>query len=243
MPEFIPAGILKKNFDILGHFYSVCLKSGERIDCRSVLEIVRKKNSPSERDAILRQFPDAIFIMMNPGSSIPLEEVNNAIPEEKISLLGTSLVPTRPDTTQYQVMRMMHFCDWDHVRVLNISDMRDPKSGKFIERYKNVEEVTGFKAHSIFSDERSNELENRLKKRPKAPIVCAWGVSPDLEPLIQRCLVKLSEMDGSPDLTGLLKPGTDNKYFHPLPTLQKGKVKWVNDMLGKLKGTMTMASC
>ncbi len=43
MIEFIPARILKKDFDIFGHFYSVTLRSGDKIDCRSVLEIVTKK--------------------------------------------------------------------------------------------------------------------------------------------------------------------------------------------------------
>ncbi len=235
MPEFIPAEILKKGFDIFGHFYSVILKSGDKIDCRSVLEIVAKQNKPAERDAILKQSPDAIFIMMNPGSSFPLEEVNNAFSEEQISQLAVSLVPTRPDTTQYQVMRVMHYCAWDHVRVLNISDMRDPKSGKFIERFRNIEKITGFQSHSIFSDDRTDELKSRLKKRTGAPIVCAWGVSADLDPLIQRCLAGISRMPARADLAGLLKPGTDNKYFHPLPTLQKQKVKWVNDMLREIK--------
>jgi len=235
MLKFIPAGILKKKFDIFGHFYSVHLKSGDKIDCRSVLEIVRNQQKKYGINSISNQAPNAIFIMMNPGSSIPLEPINNAISEEEINRLSISLVPTRPDTTQYQVMRVMHYCDWDHVRVLNISDMRDPKSGKFISRYRKVEEMTGFKAHSVFSDERSGELRKKFRSKPEAPIVCAWGVSADLDPLIQRCLMSLSEMPGRSDHSGLLKAGTKDKYFHPLPTLQKDKMKWVNNMVGKIK--------
>jgi len=79
-------------------------------------------------DLLSAQLPDAIFIMMNPGSSRPLEEVDNVVSEDNINKLEISLVPTKPDTTQYQVMRVMHYCNWNHVRVLNISDMRDPKS-------------------------------------------------------------------------------------------------------------------
>ncbi len=173
--------------------------------------------------------------MMNPGSSIPLEPINNAISEAGINRLAISLVPTRPDTTQYQVMRVMHYCGWDHVRVLNISDMRDPKSGNFITRYRKVEESTGFQAHSIFSGERRDELRGKLLRKPEAPIVYAWGVSADLDPLIQRCLTRISGMPDRSDFAGLLKPGTDNKYFHPLPTLQKDKMKWVNNILEKMK--------
>jgi hypothetical protein len=235
MLDFIPAEMLKKNFEVLGHFYSINFKSGHQIDCRSVLEIVPKQNNLSEIDSLLDQSPNAIFIMMNPGSSAPIEQVNNVISEGQINQLVVSLVPTKPDTTQYQVMRVMHYCGWNHIRVLNISDMRDPKSGKFIERYRNIEKITGFQAHSIFSDERTDELQFKLKKKARAPIVCAWGVSSDLEPLIQRCLIKISKISDKSYLTGLLKPDTDNKYFHPLPTLQTDKVKWVNNMVREIK--------
>jgi len=79
--EFIPANRLKKVFDVFGHFYSVNLISGEIIDCRSVLEIVTKQEKPSDIDRLLEATPDAIFIMMNPGSSMPLVDVNNVISE------------------------------------------------------------------------------------------------------------------------------------------------------------------
>jgi len=59
--------------------------------------------------------PDAVFIMMNPGSSKPLVEVNNHFPATSLNKLAISLVPTKPDTTQYQVMRLMHYRWWQHV--------------------------------------------------------------------------------------------------------------------------------
>lgn len=228
MLEFVPASTLKTLYDVFGHFYSVDLKSGVRIECRSVLEIVAKQSKPSSVDMLLDRAPDAIFVMMNPGSSKPLVEVNSFVSERKIDQLAISLVPTKPDTTQYQVMRVMHYCGWDHVRVLNISDLRDPSSGRFVERFCNIENETGFTAHSLFCDRRSAELARKLNIRPNTPIICAWGVSPNLDPLIDRCLNKLA---GAPGLTGLLKPNTLNKYFHPLPTLQTDKLKWVSSIV------------
>lgn len=228
MLEFIPASRLKMVFDVFGHFYSVNLRFGEKIDCRSVLEIVTKEGRPSDIDQLLEASPDAIFIMMNPGSSRPLVEINNIISEGEINRLVISLVPTKPDTTQYQVMRVMHYRGWQHVRVLNISDLRDSKSGSFVERYMNIEKRTGFSAHSLFSNLRSLESRRKLKRKPEAPIVCAWGVSPDLNPLIARCLGALTGMAG---LTGLKKPGTEDKFFHPLPTLQKDKEQWVSNIV------------
>lgn len=224
--EFIPARELKQHFQVFGHFYSVKLDSGERIECRSVLEIAGKHSSG--RDALLDEAPDAIFIMMNPGSSRPLEEVHNLISARSINQLEGSLVPTKPDTTQYQVMRVMRHFGWNHVRVLNISDLREAKSNIFVGRFREIEERTAFAAHSLFADERSAELRRKLIKKPDAPIVCAWGVSPDLEPLIERCLM---QMNGESGLTGLLKLGTTNKYFHPLPTLQKDKQRWVRELV------------
>ncbi len=231
MLKFIPAGTLKKAFEVFGHFYSIDLKTGDRIDCRSVLEIVTRERKPVDIDTLSRKTADAVFIMMNPGSSCPLEAVDNDISSEQIGRLKMSLVPTKPDTTQYQVMRLMHYCDWSHVRVLNISDMRDPKSGKFIERYKEIEGRTGFTAHSLFSDERTHELNEKLNRKINAPVVCAWGVSSDLDPLIERCLSKVSQIQ---ERTGLLKKNTDNKYFHPLPTLQKYKEKWINNIFKQM---------
>ena len=226
--EFIPAKQLKKHFEVFGHFYSVDLKSGEKIDCRSVLEIVTKQSKPSDIGLLLDNSLDAIFIMMNPGSSRPLVAVNNFISENLIHQLEVSLVPTKPDTTQYQLMRVMHYCGWNHVRVLNISDMRDPKSGSFVERFNDIENRTGFSAHSLFSDKRSVELRRKLNKKPEAPIICAWGVSSDLDLLIERCF---SKVVGTFELTGLMKPSTENKYFHPLPTLQKDKEQWVTNLV------------
>lgn len=82
--EFIPAEKLKETFEVFGHFYSIDLKSGDRIDCRSVLEIVTKKSKPSDTDLLLEQVPDAIFVMMNPGSSKPHEEVNNIVSDGRV---------------------------------------------------------------------------------------------------------------------------------------------------------------
>ena len=232
MVEFIPASELKKEFDVFGHFYSIKVNSEYAIDCRSVLEIINKDNNIKNFKSLSSMLPDAIFIMMNPGSSKPLNENNKIISYKNTAHLEVSLIPTKPDTTQYQLMRVMHFFKINHVRVLNLSDMRDPKSGRFVERYRQIENKTGFIEHSIFSDIRGNELQNKLQRKKAASVICAWGVSPDLDPLIERCINKISN---TTEITGLLKKGTKNKYFHPLPTLQKDKEKWVNNMIEQIK--------
>ena len=167
-----------------------------------------------------------VFIMMNPGSSRPLAEVNNRIHAKAIHELPISLVPTKPDTTQYQVMRVMHYCEWRHVRVLNLSDLRCPKSGVFFKQFKGLEEELSFDAHSVFSDRRNDELA--LKLTNGISVIRAWGVSPNLDPLIDRCLAKLTKAKA---VRGLMKEGTTNKFLHPMPSLQSQKVEWVNRMV------------
>ncbi len=231
MIEFIPADDLKSKFDVFGHFYSVQVATKRIVECRSVLEIVDRDHAPKKAAALSNRKPDAVFIMMNPGSSRPLTEVNNRIHSKAIHELPISLVPTKPDTTQYQVMRLMHYCEWQHVRVLNLSDLRCPKSGEFFKQFKALEAELSFDAHSVFSDRRKDELA--LKLIDAVPVIRAWGVSPHLDPLIDRCLSRLTNTKA---IKGLMKDGSPNKFLHPLPSLQSQKVEWVNGMVEQCRG-------
>lgn len=228
MRPFISAEELKKNYDIFGHFYSVKLATHQVIECRSLLEISSKSLSADGQSALLNHQPDAVFIMMNPGSSQPLVKVDNSLPAELIHELSISLVPTRPDTTQYQVMRLMYFLNWQHVRVLNLSDLRCTKSTEFMRRYSKLEVDSGFDSHSIFAQARKNELALKLPIRRETPLILAWGLSDGLNPLIKRCMASLPQ---GQVVRGLLEAGTTDKYRHPLPSLQKDKLIWVDRMV------------
>jgi hypothetical protein len=228
MVRFIAAMELKDKYRVFGHFYSVELAPNRVVDCRSVLEIVEKPHAPGKTSALSSKTPDAVFIMMNPGSSRPLTEVRNHIHAEAIHELPISLVPTKPDTTQYQVMRVMHYCEWRHVRVLNLSDLRCSKSGKFFKQFKQLEDEVPFDSHSVFSSRRRHELALKLTKHSTIPVIRAWGVSEQLDPLIERYTSTITK---NKTIRGLLKEGTTNKYLHPLPSLQKQKLSWVNRMV------------
>ncbi|WP_157760838.1 DUF1643 domain-containing protein [Hydrogenovibrio halophilus] len=171
---------------------------------------------------------DAVFVMMNPGSSRPVEKTNQLISSNQVAEMTVELVPTVPDRTQYQVMRVMHYKHWRYVRVINLSDLRDPQCGSFAQRYVQLEQESGTWVHSLFSAERSVQLKRNLSRKPGAPIILAWGVSEGLNPLIERATNALAEEQG---VMGLAKPGQDNKYFHPLPPLQRQKEQWVAQML------------
>lgn len=233
MVRFIPAEDLKTRYDVFGHFYSVAISRNKLVECRSVLEIVDQNHAPESIQGICKQKPDAIFIMMNPGSSRPLVEVNNHIHSDAIHELPISLVPTKPDTTQYQVMRVMHYCKWRHVRVLNLSDLRCSKSVEFFKQFKQLEEVASFDSHSVFSNRRKNELVSKLINHDAIPVIHAWGVSAELDPMIERCLSRITKHKV---IRGLIKEGTTNKYLHPLPSLQTQKLLWVNRMVEQCQG-------
>jgi hypothetical protein len=222
---FIPAKELKQEYGVFGHFYSVELASKEVVECRSVLEIAQHDHTPPDHSELSGLRPDAVFIMMNPGSSRPLVEVNNRVRARAIRRLQISLVPTKPDTTQYQVMRLMHFRNWRHVRVLNLSDIRSPRSAEFIKMFQRLEDESNFESHSVFSVARSDELSLKLPRSRKTPLVLAWGLSDKLTPLIERCISRLPRKS---KIFGLLEPGTSNKYRHPLPSLQTDQRHWVD---------------
>ncbi|GDY11081.1 hypothetical protein LBMAG52_45690 [Planctomycetia bacterium] len=171
--------------------------------------------------------PDAVFIMMNPGSSRPLVDVKNRIAAEALHELPISLVPTKPDTTQYQVMRLMHHCEWRHVRVLNLSDLRCSKSGEFFKQFKGLEDEASFDSHSVFSIGRKNELALKMTTDKTIAVICAWGVSAELDPLIERCTSRITK---NKTIKGLLKAGTTNKFLHPFLRFRRPKNAFFNPL-------------
>lgn len=225
MLEFIPAKALKQHYQVSGHFYTVDLGKEELINCRSVVEIVRGEKIPA--------LPDAIFIMMNPGSSEPLEAVQQVVKHRNIGHMKTPLVAAKTDPTQYQLMRVMHYMGWAYVRVLNLSDLINSKGTDFVSQYHDLESRTGCYVHSIFTEQRKPELTQKLKRQRGGPIIMAWGLNDALDPLIHQCLISTSHFQ---HITGLLIEGSKKRYRHPLPALQTQKQQWVNDLVTELGG-------
>jgi hypothetical protein len=102
-----------------------------------------------------------------------------------------SLVEAVHDITQYQLMRLMDKMSWQHVRVVNLSDIRDPKSKVFCRRYREVELRPLGEVHSVFAPVRKSELADKLKRKLDAPILLAFGIEKGLMPLAQQCVGRL----------------------------------------------------
>ena len=233
--EFIYAKELKKQFICYGHFYELLLPDTQRLKCRSVLEIVDSHIPQELPSPISLMQPDAVVVMMNPGSSHPknLQHIDETISYSDTSQKGQkNLVLTQPDNTQYQIMRIALKKNWHHIRVLNLSDLRDPKSGSFIERVESLQEILGGHLHSIFSPERTQECNHAIQRKRKNAILLGWGGNERLIPLAKQCL---KQLEGEP-LCQVPSPAK-NPYLnaHPSPMLQSKKLLWLESTLNLLK--------
>ncbi|MEA2068826.1 MAG: DUF1643 domain-containing protein, partial [Verrucomicrobiota bacterium] len=176
--EFMYAAELKKRFTCYGHFYGLVLMNGERAKCRSVLEIVDTSIPQGNPSDISEMEPDVVVVMMNPGSSHPKDagHVDGQIEyPEAGNPTRKELVLTQPDNTQYQVMRVAVSKGWKHIRVLNLSDLRDPKSGSFLQKVDALGGIMGGHVHSMFCAERTGECAHALRRKTRTPILLGWG--------------------------------------------------------------------
>ncbi|MCF7818782.1 MAG: hypothetical protein K9M54_12975 [Kiritimatiellales bacterium] len=232
--DFKYAAELKKRFNCYGHFYEMVMVNGDRASCRSVLEIVGDAVPQGNPSDISLMQPDVVVVMMNPGSSHPkdLSHIPASIEyPQPASILRKELVPTQPDNTQYQVMRIAAAKGWHHIRVLNLSDLRDPKSGSFIQKVEVLSEIMGGHTHSLFCTERTAECAHSLRRKSNTPIMLGWGQDAGLIPLARQCMARI---EGEPTCT--VSSGVHPLLnSHPSPMLQAKKLQWLENMLRALE--------
>ncbi len=237
MTKFIYASELKLSFKVFGSYYDLRVNNGGIIKLRNILEIYKREYIAGIGEPIPMFFgkPDAVFVMMNPGSSEPREEGYSEPIFEffgvKDQINGNRMVKAKPDVTQYQVMRVMIEMGWNHVRVINLSDIREPKSLRFFKKVKDFEENYN-DIHTVFSELRRDEIEKVfLMKNVNSPVVLGWGRDKHLIPLAEKAMQFLKEFN----TIGI--PSKDNPilYLHPSPNIQTAKVKWLEELREKLQ--------
>lgn len=196
---------LNELFEVSGAFYSL---PGNPIDheCRNFLRICRKQLRPETTSAV-----DATFIMMNPGGSEPVSDIEQ--------VRGQGLVPAKPDDTQFQIMRLMNVMTWNTVEIINLSDYRATKSKSLFSVYSSLPPE-----HTIFHPSRLAELEGILHPRL---IIAAWGLSSDLDPLSDAAIKSVTSIGKK--LIGL-KGSSVTGYLHPQPFSTPKQQKWILDM-------------
>jgi hypothetical protein len=188
-------GMVKK-FEVSGHFYE---QSG--LKCRRYLDIQRAGGGLSQ--------PDLMVVMMNPGSSYPLDGITN----------NTTASKAHPDRTQDQIMKVMNNTGFSFARVLNLSDVRQPSSSEFYRFLKssNTNSIT----HSIFHQAREEEFSKLFCRG--VPVIYGWGVNSSLEGLAKEAIHRISEEHP----IGIRKNGVEWAYYHPLPRIHTKQIEWV----------------
>ncbi len=214
--EFIYADELKKTFNVFGHFYNLKL-SDSVLKCRSVLEIKRKNKS--------NQIPDTIVVMMNPGSSTPLDkkyDPNIFSKEEYLNTKAKEIIPTKPDNAQYQIMRLMEVNKWDFVRILNLSDLRNGNSGKFQTEFRDAMKLDSSNPHCMTHIDRKKELFDYTKSKSNI-IIAAWGNIAELK-YSAEAILKLDKK------TIGLKNGNPPSFRYASPYMKRQKIEWLTEI-------------
>ncbi|MFC3176481.1 DUF1643 domain-containing protein [Undibacterium amnicola] len=201
---------MRTKFEVTGLFYET---NGHKL--RKYLDI--KRVSAEAND------PDLMVVMMNPGSSYPLDGIdNNAMPSE-----------AEPDTTQQQIMKVMDAAAFNYARILNLSDIRTSDSNELYRFLKS--ETCSSVEHSIFSTNRKSELAELFVN--DVPVIFGWGVNQALIPFAKNAMESLRINNP----LGILKPNTRYSYYHPLPRIYVKQLEWVQHVTSQI--TRTQQGC
>lgn len=228
--KHLKAPDLKKIFGVFGYFYDRSFND-KIIPSRETLEIVARKEIPFQFQEILQKQPQLIVVMMNPGSSKPLDKdyIPQLIDEPTKISENRTLTEAVPDNAQYQIMRFMLLNGHTHARILNLSDLREPKSSVFMKLWPQLDDT-----HSIFASERREGL-SQLVGKPQIALF-AWSQDQSLVPLAIKAENALNKLQ----TVGISKG--EHLYSYPSPMLQKHKEKWLEDIYGQitLKNNITV---
>jgi hypothetical protein len=178
--------------------------------------------------------PDAIVVMMNPGSSRPLDRDyrTQVVSIEEVGSGGwKELIPTRPDNAQYQIMRVMLSQRWNHVRVLNLSDLRNGNSDNFRKDFSSVSDLSDCYPHSIFTEKRKAELHDRMRLNEGGFFILAWGSMKILKPLARKALAAAKGY-----LTvGVKVDGCNTSFRFASPYRKDHKLRWLQEIKKRLE--------
>lgn len=205
------ANALLAHFAVRGHFYEREV-DGVVYQLRDRLEIYEHSKDWSE---VRNGDADLVAVMMNPGGSYPLD--GGLFYED-------DWCDAHPDRTQYQLMRLaLSSASIKHIRVLNLSDLRTPKSATLFAMLSKVGSW-----HSVFDEARRADLM-RLLGDPSIPVLRAWGLAPQLHPLID---VALPLLQAHPTL-GISDDGF--AYRHPLPQRHDLQQQWLHQVTEQVR--------
>ncbi len=189
--------------------------------CRSVAYIRRKESETFGTDAL--------FVLLNPGKSLPIDG-EDAIPLLTADVDLLPILPATPDNTMLQLMRLMERMEWNHVQIINLTDLRTGKFSEYLESQKLMKAQEDSR-HSIFSIDRYPELLDIVEGVDN--IIAGWGTKPEIIGPAEEAYTILSELGDVRGVPYLKHP----LFYHPFPWLQTKCIKWLDDMEEQLKKT------
>ncbi len=219
-PEYsLGARELLSQFAVYGRYYSRKI-GGVDEQLRDRLEITPITWSLQK---VLAHEPDLLVVMMNPGGSRPL----SALWDESANQGFTA---AQPDRTQYQIMRLMLVATrfgmcWNHARILNLSDLRTPKSAEMLRKLQ-VYQMDD--SHSLFSKSRLEECKVYFANKA-TPVLCGWGLGAGFVSLAQAAM----EVISTHPVLGISADGV--MYRHPLPQRHDFQVQWLQQITSQVR--------
>ena len=227
--EFVYASELKQSYQVWAHFYYLKIAK-HRWLCRSVADIVASSAVAPKDSAV----PQAIAVMMNPGSAKPsinakpfMDGVMNASAVTNMSrrrLFDISQprfkIQVAPDNAQYQLMRLMKRKQWSRLRIINLSDLCEGSSKDFPTLYRAVDLHDPSHPESLMHAKREEELDAHLQGISN--VILAWGRQPVLaEAAIAFC-------QRVPTAVGLARDYPWYRFASPYRKDQK--LSWLNEI-------------
>lgn len=132
----------------------------------------------------------------------------------------------KPDVTQNQIMKLMQKGNFKYARVLNLSDIREPKSKIFYTKIKEMDKLNI--AHSIFNESRKEDFIKLWINN--VPVIFGWGVNPKLKNLALKAIEKTNVSNP----IGVQKANFPWAYYHPLPPNTNKQREWVSNISNQL---------
>jgi hypothetical protein len=213
---YIKAKVTNEIFKVWGSFYNL-EANDQTFTFRNALDIANKEIAQKE---LLEDKLDALVVMLNPGSSKPLD------PSKIQNKRGVELTLSKPDTAQYQVMSLMYHQNWNHVRILNLSDLREPKSQLFFNTLQSIDSVFKKDDHSIFCSQRSKEFNSLYNLKENANTILGWTLNPCIQSLAAMALSK-----GFQNIVGIGDQYNELLFRYPSPQNFKFKEEWLKDII------------
>ncbi len=212
---------LNERYEVIGIFKELSV-GGRLIRTRPEAFICKK--GIAYRD-MADQKADAVMIMLNPGSCSPVSEE-----------LFDGWKKAKPDSTQYQLMRLMEEQRWEKLTILNLSDLCEGNSKEFEVLVKTCEREGV--AHSRFL---ANPSEWKKIISSANVLLYGWGASPNARRMANSYgLLDVENILVSYGKQPIAAWDKTKKYpRHPFPRILVKCEEWLSDMVASINTVET----